>query len=396
VTSSSNPDFAGVVVAAGRSSRYTGDQPKQFEDLAGRSVLERSVAALASHPRISDIVVVLAKEELAAGRSAEVSQWPGVHAVIAGGETRAQSVALGVRAAGSAPYVLVHDAARPLASAALIDAVIEATASHGAAVPLLVIPDTVKQVTAANKISGTHNRQELRLAQTPQGARREWLLTALDQAEQQGVDLTDEAMALELMGREVTGVAGDPINRKITTREDLEDMRTMLQSRTGGLRVGSGFDIHRFGEGRELVLGGVVFPGEVGLIGHSDADVVLHAAMDALLGAAALGDIGTLFPPDDAAFSGADSAVLAGQVAGLVRDHGFNVLNLALTVLAERPKIEPRRQEMREAVAGALQLDPGMVGITATTLEGLGSLGRGEGIACQAVALLGCKGPGDD
>jgi 2-C-methyl-D-erythritol 4-phosphate cytidylyltransferase/2-C-methyl-D-erythritol 2,4-cyclodiphosphate synthase len=396
VTRSSDPDFAGVVVAAGLSSRCSGDRPKQFEDLAGRSVLQWSVAALAGHPRVGSVVVVLSEEEITAGRSAEISSWAGVTAVIAGGETRAESVRLGVSAAGPVPYVLVHDAARPLAGPGLIDAVIDATSQHGAAVPLLHIPDTVKRVTPEHTISGTLDREELRLAQTPQGARREWLLTALEQAGQQGLALTDEAMALELMGRKVAGVAGDRRNRKITTRDDLEEMRRMLQSHHGGLRIGSGFDIHRFETGRTLVLGGVQFPGEVGLAGHSDADVVLHAAMDALLGAAGLGDIGTLFPPDDEAYAGADSAVLAAQVAGRVEASGFRVINLALTVLAEKPKISARRQEMREAIAGALRLEPGSVGITATTLEGLGALGRGEGIACQAVALLQQEGSGND
>ena len=186
-------------------------------------------------------------------------------------------------------------------------------------------------------------------------------------------------------------VEGELTNRKITRNEDLEHARRQLGQGDVGLRVGTGFDIHRFGEGRRLVLGGVEFAGETGLEGHSDADVVLHAAMDALLGAAGLGDIGMLFPPDDERFRGADSRELAREVARRVDAAGYHLVNLDIALMAERPKIGPRSVEMRQAIGEALGVAVENVGLKATTLERLGALGRAEGIACQAVALLASK-----
>jgi len=237
-------------------------------------------------------------------------------------------------------------------------------------------------------VGETVDRETLRLAQTPQGARVDWLREALDTLSGEGVDVTDEAAALERAGHRVAVVPGDPVNTKITSTEDLDEARRRLAGEDPGLRIGSGFDIHRFGDGRRLMLGGIEFPGETGLEGHSDADVVLHAVMDALLGAAGMGDIGVLFPPEDEQFAGADSGILAGQVARTIAEQGYRVINVDLTVLAEQPKIRSRVAEMRSAIASALEVSPDRIGIKATTLERLGSLGRGEGIACQAVALL--------
>jgi 2-C-methyl-D-erythritol 4-phosphate cytidylyltransferase/2-C-methyl-D-erythritol 2,4-cyclodiphosphate synthase len=381
-------EIAGVVVAAGRGSRLGGRVPKQFAAIGGRTLIERAVAALASHPSISGIVAVLPPDMLRSPAADRVRRLPGVVAVVAGGATRARSVRLGVEAALPCRYVLVHDAARPFAPAALVDAVAAATLRHGAAVPVLPVGDTVKEDDGNGFCARTVDRGRLRLAQTPQGARADWLLEALDRAFQDGTDPTDEAQALELAGRRVAFVPGDPGNAKITAASDLEAARLRTAGDPAVLRVGTGFDIHRFGEGRDLVLGGVPFPGEPGLLGHSDADVVLHAAMDALLGAAALGDIGVHFPPGDPRFAGAASTGLARDVACLLHDQGFEIVNLDLTVLAERPRIRERALAMREEIARCLGLDLSRVGLKATTLEGLGALGRGEGIACQAVALL--------
>jgi 2-C-methyl-D-erythritol 4-phosphate cytidylyltransferase/2-C-methyl-D-erythritol 2,4-cyclodiphosphate synthase len=288
----------------------------------------------------------------------------------------------------SSPYVLVHDGARPLVSGRLVDDVMEATRRCGAAVPLLPIADTVKTVDASGAVAKTVDRSSLRLSQTPQGARTDWLLQAMRQAADGGIMVTDEAAALELAGRKVAAVAGEARNRKITSIEDLEEAREALGEEGRGYRIGSGFDIHRLDAGRKLVLGGVVFEGESGLAGHSDADVVLHAAMDALLGAAGLGDIGALFPPRDERWKGADSALLAARVAALVREHGFEIVNVDLTVLAEGPAIAPMAERMRRSIASCLSIEPECVGLKATTLEGLGAIGRREGIACQAVAML--------
>jgi 2-C-methyl-D-erythritol 4-phosphate cytidylyltransferase / 2-C-methyl-D-erythritol 2,4-cyclodiphosphate synthase len=377
-----------VVVAAGRAERFGGAVPKQFLDLGGRSVLVRAVEAMASCPGVDGVVAVLPAEELDGPRAAEIRGLPAVLAVTAGGESRAESVRRGIEAAGPTRNVLVHDAARPLVSRALIEAVLGATLEHGAALPVLPVADTVKEEDGAGAVARTLDRSRLRLAQTPQGARTEWLLQALAAAARDGVEVTDEAAALERAGLRVALVPGDPGNLKITSLEDLEEARRRLGGGRMDLRVGIGFDIHRFGAQRRLVLGGVEFPAEPGLEGHSDADVVLHAAMDAVLGAAGLGDIGVHFPPGDPRFAGADSRRLAAEVSRLAQAEGYTIVNLDLSLLAERPKVSSRAAEMKSAVAEAFGVGADRVGLKATTLEGLGALGRGEGIACQAVALL--------
>ena len=305
-------------------------------------MLELSVSLLAERPAVSGVIVVLAPDRLDAPASRAVHGWPGVLAVVGGGATRSESVMHGVDAAGQSRFLLVHDAARPLASPELVEAVIESTRRFGAAVPVLPIHDTVKRL-ADRRISETLPRESLGLAQTPQGARTDWLRTALASARDAGEALTDEAAALERQGYHVAAVNGDPANRKITTQEDLEQLRRRVAGWDPGFRVGTGFDIHRVSETRPLVLGGVRFEGEPGLEGHSDADVVLHAAMDAVLGAAGLGDIGVHFPPEDPAFADANSTDLARRVAGNVRAHGFEIGNLDLMLLAEGPRIRERR-----------------------------------------------------
>ena len=385
-------EFAGVVVAAGLASRFGGGPPKQFLDLCGQSVLERSVRALACRPAVESVVVVLAREQVEGPWGRAAAAWPGVERVVAGGATRAESVLRGVTAAGGAVHVLVHDAARPLASARLVDAVIEATRRHGAAVPLIEVPDTVKRVEA-QRVAGTVPRGDLRLAQTPQGARTDWLRGALEAAGTDDAGVTDEAAALERAGHAVAAVPGEASNGKITTPADLAEARRRLEGPAIDLRVGTGYDIHRVDPGRPLVLGGVVFEGEPGLAGHSDADVVLHAAMDAVLGAAGLGDIGVHFPPGDERFAGAASSGLARQVAGMLAARGQRIVNLDLMLLAESPRIGPKVEAMRRAIADCLSTDPGRIGLKATTLEGLGALGRREGIACQAVALIAGGAP---
>ena len=378
----------GVVVGAGRSQRFGGDVPKQFLDLAGKPVITRAVEVLSSRPGIDGVVVVLPAAELHGARAEGLRRLPGVCAVVAGGATRAESALNGTRAAGDATFVLIHDAARPLTPPALVDRVLEATMDHGAAIPGLAVADTTKEIDAEGQVTRTLDRGGLRLAQTPQGSRTDWLIEALERAVGERAEVGDEATALERAGRSVKVVAGDPGNLKITNAEDLGRARHMLEEGGGDMRIGSGFDVHRFGADRTLVLGGVTFPGHAGLEGHSDADVVLHAVMDALLGAACLGDIGGHFPPDDPRFKGAASTDLAVEVGRWVADAGWVVVNIDATVLAERPKIGPRSAEMRASIASCLDLPPERVGLKATTLEGLGALGRAEGIACQAVALL--------
>lgn len=378
----------GIVVAAGRASRFGGVVPKQFLEFAGTTVAGASVRALSGRPGLAGVVVVVAPEEIGGPQAAELSRLDGVLAIVPGGASRAASVACGL-AASRAEHVLVHDAARPLVSPRVVDAVLEATLRYGAAIPVVPVRDTVKSDDGAGFSGGTLDRAPLRLAQTPQGARVDWLLEALERARHDRVEATDEAHALERAGRRVAFVEGDLGNIKITTPEDLAEARRRLSGEAlGETRAGTGYDIHRIDPARPLVLGGVPFPGEAGLAGHSDADVVLHAAMDAVLGAAALPDIGFHFPPGDPRFSGADSRELARAVARLLAQAGGVIVNIDLTVLAERPKIRPHVDAMRAAIAGAFGTEPSRVGLKATTLEGLGALGRGEGIACQAVALV--------
>jgi 2-C-methyl-D-erythritol 4-phosphate cytidylyltransferase/2-C-methyl-D-erythritol 2,4-cyclodiphosphate synthase len=388
------PRLAAIVVAGGRSARFGGPVPKQFLELDGEPVLAHSVRAVAARPNVEGAVVVLPRAELEGPVAARLRSDSRVLEVVAGGDSRARSVREGLRAASGFEFVLVHDAARPLVPGEVVDRVIDATILHGSAIPVISIPETVKQDDGAGFVAGTVDRARLRLAQTPQGARTDWLTASLDRAFREGIEPTDEAQALEDSGHRVALVAGDPANVKITTPSDMEWAR-WRKSAEGpvALRIGTGFDIHRFSPGRKLVLGGVEFPGEDGLEGHSDADVILHAAMDALLGAASLSDIGTLFPPEDPAFEGADSRSLAREVARRVREDGWEVVNLDLTVLGERPRIRPRGESIRRAVGEALGLDFGRVGLKATTLEGIGGLGRGEGLACQAVVLLSGRMP---
>lgn len=381
-------DFTGVVVAAGQSVRFGGGVPKQFLPLAGRTMIEWSVQLLSGRPGVRGVIVVLPRQEADGPRGALVRSWPGVLEVVAGGPTRAASVWAGLEAAGESRFLLVHDAARPLATSRLTDAVISATRSHGAAAPVLTVSDTVKELDEAGWIARTLARSLVGLSQTPQGARGDWLRSALERARREGVEPTDEAAALEHDGRKVAVVAGEPANRKITQPGDLVEVLGRLRGEPADLRVGTGFDIHRLGAARPLVLGGIEFAGQPGLIGHSDGDVVLHAAMDALLGASGQGDIGVHFPSGDPRYAGIASTELARQVAELLSGLDFEVLNLDLTVLAEQPTLRPFVERMRQTIGSCFRVDPARIGVKATTLEGLGSLGRGEGIACQAVALL--------
>ena len=377
-----------IVVAAGTSSRLGGRTPKQFRVLGGESVTSRSVRAIAACDGIDGVVVVVAADAVGGPDEAALRGADRVVAVVPGGSTRMASSLAGVEAAETAEFVLVHDAARPFVAPALVAAVLEATRRHGAAVPVLPPRDTVKREDGAGFVIETIDRTALRLAQTPQGARRDWLRDALRLAAASGLEVTDEAQALERAGRRVAVVPGDPANLKITTADDWSEALRRVDGDPGGLRVGHGYDVHRFGGARGLMLGGVAFPGEPGLAGHSDADVVLHAAMDAVLGAAGLPDIGHYFPPNDPRFAGADSAALAREVAGHLRAAGYAIVNVDLTVLAEHPKIRERVDAMRAAIASCLLTEAAWIGVKATTLEGLGPLGRGEGIACHAVVLI--------
>ena len=385
--------FVSAIIAAGGAGRRLGAaKPKQLLDIGGGSMLQHSVQAFLRHPRISEIVLV----KPAGTQSLPVIIDRGLDGLdpsrvaairtVDGGERRQDSVAKGFDAvSSSADVVLIHDAARPFVSAALIDATIEAAAVHGAAIAALQSKDTVKRVDAG-VIVDTIPREEVYLAQTPQGFRRDVLAAAVAVG-RSGVEATDEAALAERAGYRVHVVDGDPANVKITTEEDLRAARAR-SSAAATTRAGTGYDLHRLVEGRPLVVGGVTIPFDKGPLGHSDGDVACHAATDAILGAACLGDIGRHFPDTDPRWKGADSIGLLGEAARMVREAGYIVSNLDITVVLERPKIKDAIEEMRGRLASALDIDVGKVSVKGKTNEGVDAVGRGEAIAAHAVALL--------
>ena len=376
-----------IIAAAGAGRRLGAAVPKQLLQIQGRSLLEHSVAAFDGHPGVRDLVVVL-PGDLAAEPPEYLRHTTKPIAIVAGGRRRQDSVALAFdRVPREADIVLVHDAARPFVTAGLISRSIEAAAAHGAAIVATPATDTIKRVAArggAPVIIETIARDTVYLAQTPQAFRRDVLGDAVALG-RSGTDATDEAMLAERAGHSVHIVEGDPGNVKITTADDLDAARSRER---GAARAGAGYDLHRLVEGRALILGGVEVPSERGALGHSDADVVCHAATDAILGAAALGDIGRHFPDSDPAWKGASSIDLLRRAAAMVRDAGFEVSNLDVVIILERPKIAAYITDVRGGVASALGIAVDRVSVKGKTNEGVDAIGRGEAIAAHAVVLL--------
>ncbi len=381
--------ISAVLVAAGSSTRMGFD--KLSFDLGGETVLHRSIRAFDQCPQIGEIVLVAGKnrafvEQQAVGCTKPVQ-------IVAGGATRAESAKNGVLAAHG-ELVAVHDAAPPFVSPAVIAAVLEAAARCGAAAPAVPVKDTIKQavpgdgktVPEACLVHSTPDRSTLYAVQTPQCFDRTQYLAALQELDAEKARLvTDDCSLFELTGRSVQLTQGDYANLKITTREDLP---RPVQKEETRMRIGHGYDVHRLVEGRKLILGGVEIPFEKGLLGHSDADVLAHAVMDAVLGAAALGDIGQHFPDNDPAYAGADSLELARHVARILSEHGYRVENIDATILCQRPKLAPHIPAMRANLAAAFGLPVDAVSVKATTEEHLGFTGEGLGIAAHAVALI--------
>ncbi len=380
---------AAIVVAGGRGARIGGDVPKQFRRIGARTVLEHAVLPFARSERVAEVVVVLPPDPPEEAAAALRAIDPALRLAV-GGARRQDSVAAGLsQVSAGADIVLVHDGARPFCSAALIARTVDAAAAWGAAVPALEASDTVKGVRRDGEalfVRATLPRDRVRLAQTPQAFRREVLAAAVALG-QAGADATDEAGLAERAGHRVRVVAGEPGNIKITTPDDLT--RAEARARSAAVpRIGLGYDSHRLAGGRALVLGGVVIPHPRGLVGHSDADAVCHAVTDALLGAAAAGDIGQHFPDTDPRWRGASSVELLARIAALVRGRGLAVGNVDVVVVAERPKLAPHVAAMRSALAAALGVDVGRVSVKAKTAEGLDAVGREEAVAVHAVALL--------
>jgi len=372
---------AALVMAAGRGLRLGGDEPKQYRMLGSTSVLARSLALFATHPRVTKVHAVIGEDDREAYEQA--TRALKLPLPVIGGATRQESVRNGLEhLAGEAPdLVLIHDAARPLTPPSMIGRVIDALASSPAAVPALPVADTLKQ-GADGRVLATVPRSGLFRAQTPQGFRFAEILAAHRRFA--GSEMTDDAAVAEAAGLPVALVEGDEAAFKITTGDDLDRARRLV----GESRTGTGFDVHRFGEGDHVWLCGVRVPHERGLIGHSDADVGLHALTDAILGAIGAGDIGLHFPPSDPKWKGAASSRFLTYAADLVRARGGRVVHVDVTVICERPKVGPHREAMRSAIAQILSVEVDRVSVKATTTEGLGFTGRSEGIAAQASATV--------
>ena len=403
-----------VMPAAGSGQRFGEHQPKQYAEIAGRTVIEWALEAFVDDPRCRSIVVVLAPGDLHWRRVAEQRGWSRIETA-AGGATRAESVrsGLGVLEGRAAPcdWVLVHDAARPCLARADLERLLRECEAHAVG-GLLVSPvaDTLKQGGSGSSIDRTIDRSGLWRALTPQMFRYGPLCASLDAASAAGRSPTDESQALEWSGAQPTRVVGAANNVKITTADDLVLARAVLapegrsverplevegQGRAAAeatMRIGSGVDVHAFGPGECVMLGGVRIPHTQGVVAHSDGDVALHALCDALLGGAGLGDIGQHFRDDDPRWRGAASSQFVAAVLGMLEARGLAVVNADLTVIAETPRLAPYRDEIRATIARLLGLPAERVNVKATTTERLGFLGRREGIAAQAIVLLEARG----
>jgi 2-C-methyl-D-erythritol 4-phosphate cytidylyltransferase/2-C-methyl-D-erythritol 2,4-cyclodiphosphate synthase len=400
-----------IIAAGGRGRRLGAGVPKQLLDLGGRPMLQWSIDAFLACERVADLVVVVPPEWIDAPpdclRRARIR-------LVAGGERRQDSVANGFAAVPeTTDIVLIHDGARPLVDAAMIEASIDAAAEAGAAIVAVRARDTIKWSSAGmagepecpsaaegRTVERTLERERVFLAQTPQAFRRDVLGAAVALG-QGGVEATDEASLAERAGYSVRLVEGSVRNIKVTTPDDLVIAEALVKAESSGagvqrpgtssgasFRIGTGYDLHRFVEGRRLILGGVEIPFDRGLSGHSDADALCHAVTDAVLGAASLGDIGEHFPDSDDRWRGASSVRMLEHAVSLADGHGFRVVNVDATIVAERPKLGPHRAALVASLARALDVPASAVSVKAKTNEGMDATGRGEALAVHAVALL--------
>ena len=376
------PTVTAIIVAAG-ASRRMGFDKLSYCLPDGRTVLETSCALFVAHPAVDELVLVAGGNRPQC--EAIAAACPKPCTVVQGGATRADSVHNGL-AAAKGQLVAIHDAARPFASEEVITQVLQAAANTGAAAPAVPVKDTIKVADKDGKVVTTPDRATLYAVQTPQCFDRAAYLAALEELDEEKARLvTDDCSLFELTGRTVQLTQGDYANLKITTREDLPREE---QKEGTAMRIGHGYDVHRLVEGRKLILGGVEVPYEKGLLGHSDADVLAHAVMDAVLGAAALGDIGQHFPDTAKEYEGADSLALARRVAEILKEHGYRIENIDSTILCQRPKLASYIPAMRQKLADAFGMPVDAVSVKATTEEHLGFTGEGLGIAAHAVALI--------
>ncbi len=385
-----------LLVAAGKGIRAGGGLPKQYRKLGNWAVMHHTVGRFFACPAITHLRVVYNDDHEALYKEAlaDLLGDPRLLVPVTGGAERQDSVRLGLESLHDLEpdVVLIHDAVRPYVTPELITEVIETALDQGGAIPALPVVDTLKRAGADNKIAETVDRRGLWRAQTPQGFRYDAILAAHRDAK--GQVLTDDAAVAEFAGLTIALVNGDPANIKFTTQDDFiaadqpQMQRADIASSRTDIRVGSGFDVHRFGPGDHVTLCGVDIPHDKGLAGHSDADAGLHALTDALLGTIGAGDIGDHFPPTDEQWKGAPSDLFLNHAQELVKQAGGTLLNLDVTLICERPKIKPHREAMRARVAEITGIDVSRVSVKATTTEMLGFTGRGEGIAAQATATV--------
>jgi 2-C-methyl-D-erythritol 4-phosphate cytidylyltransferase / 2-C-methyl-D-erythritol 2,4-cyclodiphosphate synthase len=381
---------AAVIVAAGRGYRAGGDLPKQYRALAGEPVIRPTLAAFLGHPQIAAVQPVIHPDDAAIFRAATA----GLERLlppVAGGATRQASVRAGLEAlrAAAPDLVLIHDAARPFLSSDLISRAIAAATAHGAAVPAIAVTDTVKVVDERDTVSETLDRSRLRTVQTPQAFAYEVIVALHDRAAAAGRDdFTDDAALAEWAGRAVNVFAGEADNVKLTTNEDFARAEALRMAALGDVRTGSGFDVHAFADGDHIMLAGVRVSHNRGVTGHSDADVALHALVDAILGALAEGDIGVHFPPSDPRWRGASSDRFLAFACERVRARAGMIAHLDVTIVCEAPRIGPHRDAMRARIAAIAGIPIDRVAIKATTSEKMGFTGRAEGLVAMATATV--------
>jgi 2-C-methyl-D-erythritol 4-phosphate cytidylyltransferase/2-C-methyl-D-erythritol 2,4-cyclodiphosphate synthase len=387
---------AGIIVAAGRGSRAGSESrlPKQYWPIGGVPILTRAISAFAAHPGLGDILVVIHPDDRALYEAVAAPFVTRLRPPVLGGAMRQDSVRAGLEAllATHPTEVLIHDAARPFVDPALIDRVLACLATHDAALPSLPVTDTIKRGRDGH-VTETLEREGLWRAQTPQGFKFDAILAAHRKAVEAGFsDFTDDSAVAEWFGLDVGLVEGSEANRKLTSAEDLreadESLRAAQSGGAGTIRVASGYDVHAFAPGDAVVLCGVRIPHGKKLSGHSDADVALHALTDALLGVIADGDIGAHFPPSDQRWRGQESSLFLKEAGTRVKARGGKIVHADITLICESPRIGPHRDAMRANIADMLALELNQVSVKATTNEGLGFIGRGEGIAAMATATV--------
>ena len=374
-----------LVVAAGRGQRMLGETPKQYLSVGGKSVLRWAVEAFTTNAMLDGVRVVIHPDD----RELYNVAVEGLELMepVEGGRNRQKSVANGLESLTEIDprRVLIHDGVRPFVASDLIDRVLKALDKASGAVPALPVVDTLKKVEKG-RINKTVHRTNLWRVQTPQAFNFKDILAA--HRSSVGLDLTDDAAVAESAGLDVAIIKGSEGNYKITTPNDLARAQGDLGSNMTQIRVGTGFDVHRFGPGDHVTLCGIRVPFQVGLIGHSDGDVGIHAVVDALLGAISAGDIGHHFPSTEERWKNADSKIFLSEAAAMVRNHGAHIIHVDITLICNQPRISNLKLAMTQQMAEILEVPVNRVNVKGTTTDGLGFTGRGEGIAAQAVATI--------